>query len=155
MKYLWLCLIIFVVVSAPVKVVGQSSKTQGLSLEDAKRVIAAAEQRARQDRWNVVIVLVDEGGHLIHLIRMDSVQTASIDIAIQKARTATFYKRSTKVFQDRVAAGESALLSLPDMLPFEGGLPIIKEGVVIGAIGVSGVTAEQDGIIAQAGLDAL
>lgn len=135
----------------------QSMETNGeyLTLEDAQRIVDAAEQRAREDNWNVVIALVDGGGHLISLRRIDGVQTASIDIAIQKARTAVFYKRPTKIFQNRLSAGENAILSLPDMMPFEGGLPIIREGVVIGAIGVSGVTAEQDGMIAQAGLDAL
>ena len=134
----------------------QSVETNGgsLTLEDAQRIVDAAEQRAREDNWNVVIAIVDGGGHLITLRRMDGVQTASIDIAIQKARTAAFYRRSTKIFQDRLTAGENAILSLPDMMPFEGGLPISKNGKIVGAIGVSGVTAEQDGVIAQAGLDA-
>jgi glc operon protein GlcG len=129
--------------------------TGNLTLDDAKRIADAAEERARQNNWNVVITIVDGGGHLILLRRIDGVQTASIDIAIQKARTAVFYKRSTKIFQDRLSAGENAILSLPDMMPFEGGLPIVKDGIVIGAIGVSGVTAEQDGIIARAGVDGL
>ena len=135
----------------------QSMETNGgsLTLEDAQRIVNAAEQRAREDNWNVVIAIVDGGGHLITLRRMDDVQTASIDIAIQKARTAAFYRRSTKIFQDRLFAGENGILSLPDMLPFEGGLPIIKNGNILGAIGVSGVTAEQDGLIARAGVDAL
>jgi len=124
-------------------------------LEDAQRIVDAAEQRAREDNWNVVIAVVDGGGHLITLRRMDGVQTASIEIAIQKARTAAFYRRSTKIFQDRLSAGENGILSLPDMMPFEGGLPIVENGIIIGAIGVSGVTAEQDGIIAQAGFEAL
>ena len=134
----------------------QSMETNGgsLTLEDAQRIVDAAEQRAREDNWNVVIAIVDGGGHLITLRRMDGVQTASIDIAIQKARTAVFYRRSTKIFQDRLTAGENAILSLPDMMPFEGGLPISKNGKIVGAIGVSGVTAEQDGVIAQSGLDA-
>lgn len=135
----------------------QSVETNGgsLTLEDAQRIVDAAEQRAREDNWNVVIAIVDGGGHLIALRRMDGVQTASIDIAIQKARTAVFYKRSTKIFQNRLSEGENAISSLPHMMPFEGGLPVVEDGVVIGAIGVSGVTAEQDGIIAQAGVGAL
>jgi glc operon protein GlcG len=147
--------IIFIFLIIPVKTIPQSTESDAyfLTLEQAQRIADAAEDRVRRDNWNVVIAIVDAGGHLVTLRRSDGVQTASIDIAIQKARTAAFYKRSTKIFQDRLSAGENAILSLPDMMPFEGGLPIVKNGIIIGAIGVSGVTAEQDGIIAQAGLD--
>jgi glc operon protein GlcG len=152
MKYIiFLFIIIYVLGTLPVA----AQLTGKLTLDDARRIADAAENRARQDNWSVVIAIVDGGGHLISLRRIDGVQTASIDIAIQKARTAVFYKRPTKIFQDRLSAGENAILSLPDMMPFEGGLPIVKDGIVIGAIGVSGVTAEQDGIIARAGSDAL
>ncbi len=132
----------------------QSHYANTLSLEDAQRIVDAAEQRAPAEGWNVVIAVVDQGGHLITLRRIDGVQTASIEIAIEKARTAVFYKRSTKVFQDRVSEGEHAILNLPNMMPFGGGLPIKFDDMIIGGIGVSGVTAEQDEIIARAGLEA-
>ena len=86
---------------------------------------------------------------------MDGTQIRSVQIATEKAQTAVYYKRSTKVFQDRVAEGNIGVLGLPDAIPFEGGIPIEVDGQIIGAIGVSGVTAHQDGIVAQAGLDAL
>jgi glc operon protein GlcG len=108
-----------------------------------------------EDNWTVVITIIDAGGHPILLRRVDGTQIGSIEIALQKAKTAVFYKRPTKAFQDGVAAGNNGILNLPNVLPFEGGLPIMHDGAVIGGIGVSGVTAAQDGIIAQAGIDAL
>lgn len=133
----------------------QTNNARVLTLEDAARMVDAAQARAKQDNWNVAIVVVDAGGQMIYLRKMDGTQTASIEIAIKKARTSVFYKRPTKAFEERVAGGNLALLGLPDMLPFEGGLPVEYNGHIIGAIGVSGVTAQQDGIIALAGLDAL
>ncbi len=148
-------IIIIAIVFYSSGVFGQSQATKTLALEKAQLIADAAEQRAREDNWNVVIAIVDQGGHLVVLRRIDGVQTASIDIAIEKARTAVFYKRSTKVFQDRVSEGENAILSLPDMMPFGGGLPIWDDDLIVGGIGVSGVTAEQDEIIARVGLEAL
>ncbi len=133
----------------------QMADVKLLGLEDAKRVANAAHERAQRDNWNVAISVVDAGGHLIYFKKMDGTQLASIEVSIEKATTALFYKRPTKVFQDGLAGGNTALLSLPDFQAFEGGLPIEHNGHIIGAIGVSGVTPQQDGIIAQAGLDAL
>lgn len=133
----------------------QTPGTTTLDLEKAARIAHAAHERAMQDEWNVAIVILDAGGHMLYFKRMDGTQLASIDVAIEKAKTALFYKRPTKIFQDRLAQGEAAILSLPDMMPFEGGLPVTIDGVVVGSIGVSGVTAQQDGIIAAAGLNAL
>ncbi|MFP4367140.1 MAG: GlcG/HbpS family heme-binding protein [bacterium] len=124
-----------------------------LTLEDAKQIANAAHAHAQQENWNVAIVIIDAGGHLIYFLKMDETMLASNEIAIQKAKTALFYKRPSKVFQDRIADGGSAILSLPDMLAFEGGIPIERDGNIIGAIGVSGVTPQQDGIIAAAGLE--
>ncbi len=102
-----------------------------------------------------MIAIVDEGGHLLYLQRMDEAQVASVEIAPMKARTAAPFKRPSKVFEDRVnAAGGVNVLGLPGVVPSEGGLPIMVDGKVIGAIGVSGVLSSQDGIIAKAGLDA-
>lgn len=126
-----------------------------LGLEVAKELAAAATAFALEHEWKVVIAIVDDGGHLIYFARMDGVQTGSIEVAIQKAKTAIAFKRPSKVFEDGVAGGRIALVSLPGVLPIEGGVPIKVGETFIGAIGVSGVTAQQDGMIAQAGADAL
>ena len=126
-----------------------------LTLEGAKKVAAAAEGEAKKNNWNVVIAVVDDGGHLVYLQRIDGTQTGSIDVAIQKARTAQAFKRPTKVFEDAIAGGCNALLALHGALPLEGGLPIMVGGQMVGAIGVSGVKSTEDGQIAKAGADSL
>ena len=126
-----------------------------LTLEGAKKVAAAAEAEARKNNWNVVIAVVDDGGHLVYLQRIDGTQTGSIDVAIQKARTAQAFKRPTKVFEDAIAGGRNALIALHGALPLEGGLPIVVGGQLVGAIGVSGVKSTEDGQIAKAGADSL
>ncbi len=126
-----------------------------LTLDGARKVAAAAETEAKKNNWNVVIAVVDDGGHLVYLQRIDGTQTGSIDVAIQKARTAQAFKRSTKVFEDAIAGGRNAILALPGALPLEGGLPIVVGGQVVGAIGVSGVKSTEDGQIAKAGADSL
>jgi glc operon protein GlcG len=126
-----------------------------LTLEGAKKVAAAAEAEARKNNWNVVIAVVDDGGHLLYLQRIDGTQTGSIDVAIQKARTAQAFKRPTKVFEDAIAGGRNALIALHGALPLEGGLPILVGGQLVGAIGVSGVKSTEDGQIAKAGVDSL
>ncbi len=128
-----------------------------ISLADAKRAIAAAQAEAVKNKWNVVIAVVDSGGHLVALERLDSTQYGSIAVAQQKAQTAVAFRRPSKVFQDSVAAGGEGLrtLKLPGGLPIEGGLPIVMGGKLVGAIGVSGVTSAQDGQIAAAGAAAL
>ena len=126
-----------------------------LTLEAAKKIAAAAETEARKNNWNVVIAVVDDGGHLVYLQRIDGTQTGSIDVAIQKARTAQAFKRPTKVFEDAIAGGRNALIALHGALPLEGGLPIMAGGQMVGAIGVSGVKSSEDGVIAKAGADSL
>ena len=126
-----------------------------LTLEGAKKVAAAAEGEAKKNNWNVVIAVVDDGGHLVYLQRIDGTQTGSIEVAIQKARTAQAFKRPTKVFEDAIAGGRNALLALHGALPLEGGLPIMVGGQMVGAIGVSGVKSTEDGQIAKAGADSL
>lgn len=126
-----------------------------LTLDGAKKVAAAAETEARKNNWNVVIAVVDDGGHLVYLQRIDGTQTGSIDVAIQKARTAQAFKRPTKVFEDAIAGGRNALIALHGALPLEGGLPIVVGGQLVGAIGVSGVKSTEDGQIAKAGADSL
>ena len=128
---------------------------KALTLEAAKKLAAAAEEEAVKNKWTVVIAIVDDGGNLIYLERLDDTQIGSIEVAMQKAKTAAKFKRPTKALEDAVAGGRTVVLSLPGALPIEGGLPLTVDGKVIGAIGVSGVTAQQDGQIAKAGVDAL
>jgi len=126
-----------------------------LSLDVAKQVAAAAEKHARENQWNVCIAIVDDGGHLVYFQRIDGTQTGSVLVSQRKAQTAIAFKRPTKVFEEGVAGGRTALVALPGAVPLEGGIPLTVDGQMIGAIGVSGVTAQQDGMIAQAGVDAL
>ncbi|MEP6605855.1 MAG: heme-binding protein [Nitrosospira sp.] len=126
-----------------------------LTLDDAKIITAAAESEARRNDWPVVIAIVDDGAHLLHLLRLDNTQFGSIDVAIQKARAAIAFRRPTKVWEEHISDGRMRYLGLPGTLPIEGGLPITVNGQFIGAIGVSGVRSNQDAQIAQAGLDAL
>jgi glc operon protein GlcG len=126
-----------------------------LTLQAAKEVAAAAEKHARENKWNVCIAIVDDGGHLICFQRMDGTQTGSVQVSQRKAQSAIGFKRPTKVFEEGVAGGRQALLALPGAVPLEGGLPLTVDGQMIGAIGISGVTSQQDGMIAQAGADAL
>jgi uncharacterized protein GlcG (DUF336 family) len=126
-----------------------------LPLEVAKQVASAAEKHARENKWNVCIAIVDDGGHLIYFQRMDGTQTGSVVVSQRKAQTAIDFKRPSKVFEEGVAGGRTVLVALPGAVPLEGGLPLSVDGEMIGAIGVSGVTAQQDGMIAQAGADAL
>ncbi len=125
-----------------------------LNLVDAQRITAAATEKAKAEGWNVVIVILDDGGNLISLQRMDGVQVGSIEVAQAKAKSAVFFKRPTKIFEDAMKAeGGARIATLPNAVGVEGGLPIFKDGVIVGAIGVSGVTSAQDGIIAAAGID--
>jgi glc operon protein GlcG len=128
-----------------------------ITLEAAKRVAAAAEAEANANDWPMVIAIVDTGGHLILLHRIDHAQNGSVDIARRKAETAVNYKRPTKVFEDAIAQGGMHLrmLAMGNLLPLEGGLPILEDGKVVGAIGVSGMQSTQDAQVARAGLAAL
>jgi uncharacterized protein GlcG (DUF336 family) len=126
-----------------------------LPLDTAKQIAAAAEKHARENKWNVCIAIVDDGGHLIYFQRIDGTQTGSVVVSQRKAQTAISFKRPSKTFEEGVTGGRNALLGLPGAVPLEGGIPLVVDGEMIGAIGVSGVTAQQDGMIAQAGADAL
>ncbi len=133
----------------------QLATKKSLTLAAAKTIAAAAEAEARKNNWNVVISIVDDGANLLYLERMDGTQIGSVDIAPMKARTAIRMKRPTKVLEDAVLGGRNTMLKLPDVLPVEGGIPLTIDGVMIGAIGISGVTSAQDGQIAAAGAKAL
>ena len=125
-----------------------------LTLEDCRKITAAAEAEARKNGWNVCIAILDDGGHPLHLARMDGATPANAEIAVQKARTAALTRRSSKMWEDRVAAGRLVMLKMP-VLPVQGGLPIVAEGACVGGIGVSGVQSHEDEQICQAGIDAL
>jgi uncharacterized protein GlcG (DUF336 family) len=128
-----------------------------VSLETAKKISTAAEAFARDKKWPVVIVIVDTGGNLVLVHKLDNTQIGSIDVAIGKARTANNFKRPTKAFEDGLASGGVALrlLSVPGIVAVDGGEPIIVDGKIVGAIGVSGVQASQDAEVAKAGLASL
>jgi uncharacterized protein GlcG (DUF336 family) len=128
-----------------------------IGLDQAKKAAAAAEAEARKNGWPMAIVVVDSGGNLVLLERMDNTQLGSIEVARQKAYTAAAFRRPTKVFQDLIAQGGAnlRLLTLGGASLIEGGIPIMADGKVIGAIGVSGGTSQQDAQVAQAGVDAL
>lgn len=128
---------------------------QNLTLSQVKKIAAAAEAEAASNNWRVIIAIVDAAGHLLYLQRDENAQLASLEIAQAKARTAALYRRPTKVFADFLAEGRQTPHFLPNVMPLEGGLPILLDGKVVGAIGVSGVTAQQDGQIAAAGVAAL
>ena len=125
-----------------------------LTLAAAKKIVQAAEADAIRRGATVVIAVVDEGGYPILLERLDDTQVASVEVAIGKARTAAIFRRPSKVFEDQVREGRIAALGLPGATPLQGGLPIVVEGKVVGAIGVSGNTPQEDEDIARAGLAA-
>ncbi len=122
-----------------------------LTLGMAKKLVAAAEAEAKKRGATVVIAVVDDGGQLILLERLDDTQVASVEVAIGKARTAAIFRRPSKVFEDQVKNGRVAALALPGATPLQGGIPITVEGKVIGAIGASGNSPQEDEEIALAG----
>lgn len=128
-----------------------------IGIEAARKVMAAAEAEAAKNNWAVVIAIIDSGGHVVMMHRYDNVQLSSIEISQGKAKTALMFKRPTKVLDDAISGGGTGLrfLALKDIVPLEGGLPIVADGKIIGAIGVSGVLSSQDAQIARAGLEGL
>jgi len=128
-----------------------------ISLEQAKKVIAAGEAEAQKNNWLVVITVVDAGGYVVATHRLDNTQLGSIGVAEDKARTAVLYRRPSKVFEDADAGGGIGLraLGLRGATPYEGGVPILVDGKLIGAVGVSGVLPQQDGQVANAAASAM
>jgi uncharacterized protein GlcG (DUF336 family) len=126
-------------------------------LEAAKRAAVAAAAEARRNNWNMAIAIVDTGGHLVYFEKMDNTQIGSVNVAIEKARSAALFRRPTKVFQDGVAAGGEGLrlLRLEGAVPLDGGVPIIVSGKILGGIGVSGGSGDQDGQVALAGAESV
>jgi uncharacterized protein GlcG (DUF336 family) len=128
-----------------------------ITLDQAKRVLAAAEAEAKKNNWNVVISIVDTAGQLVTMSRLDNTQFGSVEVAREKAYSSVAFRRPTKVFQDSIAKGGEniRLLGLTGASMLEGGIPIVVDGKIVGGIGVSGVTSAQDAQIAQAGIDVL
>jgi uncharacterized protein GlcG (DUF336 family) len=126
-----------------------------ITLEVAKKMVAAGEAEARKNNWNVAITVVDASGTLILFQRMDETQPGSIAVSQGKARTSALFKRPTKAMEEMIAGGKTAFLAIDGIIPIQGGLPVIADGKVIGAVGVSGVMSAQDEQIAMAALAVL
>jgi glc operon protein GlcG len=128
-----------------------------VNLEQAKKAVAAAQEEAKKNNWPVAVAIVDTHGFLVAYEKMDNTQSASVQVAIDKAASSAMYRRPSKAFQDAVAGGGAGLrvMNLRGASTVEGGLPLVVDGKIIGAIGVSGVNADQDGVAAKAGSDAV
>jgi uncharacterized protein GlcG (DUF336 family) len=128
-----------------------------ISLDDAKKVAAPALAEAAKNKWTMAVAIVGPAGNLIYYEKMDNTQLGSAEVSIDKARSAALFKRPTKALQDALAAGGDGLriLALKGAVPIEGGIPLVMDGKIVGAIGVSGGTSAQDGQCAKAGADML
>lgn len=128
-----------------------------IGVEAARKASAAAVAESKKNNWGMAVAVVDTGGHLVYFERMDGTQTGSVGVAIDKAKSAVAFRRPTKAFEDVLAAGGAGLriLTLSGVVAVEGGVPIVIGGKIVGAIGLSGATAQQDGVAAKAGVDAL
>ena len=128
-----------------------------ITVDVAKTVAAPAIAEARKNQWSMAVAIVDISGDLVYFEKMDDTQAGSVDVSIAKARSAARFKRATKVFQDGVAAGGEGLriLALKGAVPIEGGVPLVVSGKIVGAIGVSGGTSQQDGVVAAAAVASL
>ncbi|WP_233235454.1 heme-binding protein [Bordetella sp. LUAb4] len=126
-----------------------------LTADDVKKILAAAEAHAQSNKWAVSIAVADDGGHLLGMLRLDGAAPISAQIAPAKAQTAAVGRRESKVYEDSINNGRNAFLSAPMTGMLEGGVPIIAQGVVVGAVGVSGVQAADDAATAKAGIAAL
>lgn len=156
---------LFLVIAASAAVAQNQSTTaasiplygDAISLENAKKLLGAAEAFAKSKQWPVAIAIVDTGGNLVAFEKMDNTQVGSIEVALAKAKTANNFKRPTKMMEDALAGGGAGLrvLSVPGALPLEGGEPIYSNGKIIGGIGVSGMQSGQDAEVVKAALATL
>jgi glc operon protein GlcG len=128
--------------------------TKYITLEGAKRMMAAAEAEAKNNNWNVAVAILDAGGHLLMFQKLDGTQPGSVKVAIGKATTALNFKRPTKMMED-LASTRPVFLAVDGLVPIQGGLPVIIEDQLIGAVGVSGVKSNEDEQVAQAAINAL
>ena len=126
-----------------------------ITLENAKKVVALALAEARKNNWNMAAAIVDGGGNLVYFEKMDNTLIASINISIEKARSAVLFKGPTKAFEDELRGGGLIVLGVHGAVPLEGGIPLLIDGNIVGAIGVSGESCQQDGQCAKAGPDGL
>lgn len=126
---------------------------KSLTLAEARQIAAAAEAEAAKNQWNVTIAILDEGGHLLYLERMDDAPLAGVVVAQEKARTSVLFRRPTKSIEESVLGGRLVMLALPGATPIEGGLPLLNGDRLVGGIGVSGVQSAQDAQIARAGVE--
>ena len=126
-----------------------------VNLATAKKIVAAAMAEAQKNSWRVAVAIVDNHGTLVYYEMLDDTQTASAQIAVDKAKAAAMYRRPTRAFVDAIAKGGPAVMTLPGVVASPGGVPIMVGGRVTGAVGVSGVTGDQDEQIAKAGLAGL
>lgn len=146
---------IVLLVAAPAPLRAQVRVSRAVASEGAERALAAAVAEARRQGWAVSIAIVDPAGELVAFLRMDGAPQASVDVARAKARTAARFRRPTRAFDSTLTAGRLAILGLGDVTPVEGGVPIVINGEVVGAVGVSGVTSAQDAQVARAGAAAV
>jgi uncharacterized protein GlcG (DUF336 family) len=148
-----------VALGALASVVAQMPNPYGLpiSLENARKAAAPALAEAVKNNWTIAVAIVDPGGNLVYYEKMDNTQLGSANVAIDKARSAALFKRPTKAFQDALAAGGDSMriLRLQGVVPVEGGIPLLIDGKIVGAIGVSGATSAQDAQCAKAGADTI
>ena len=157
MKSSIIAVLLTAAVSMPVHAQMPNAYGTAISLENAKKAAAAALAEMRANKWLMAVAVVDTGGHLVYFEKTDGTQTGSVDVAIDKARSAVLFKRPTKAIQDTLAAGGEGLrmLGVRGMVPVEGGVPIVMNGLMVGGIGLSGGTSAQDGQCAQAGAAAI
>ena len=151
MKKIGKSITILLLLLAPVPLRAQLPTKEVLTLDAARKIAAAAEAEAKKRGATVVIAVVDDAGYLLVLERLDDTQVASVDVGIAKARTAAIFRRPSKVFEDQIRDGRVAALALTGATPLQGGIPIIINGKVIGAIGVSGNSPQEDEDIAKVG----
>jgi uncharacterized protein GlcG (DUF336 family) len=128
-----------------------------IRIDSAKRAAAAAVAEARKNSWNMAVAIVDIAGELVYFEKMDDTQNGSVKVAASKARSAALFKRPTKAFQDTVTGSPDGvrILGLEGAVPIEGGVPLVIDGLIVGAIGVSGGTSQEDGVCAKAATDAM
>jgi len=159
LKRTLLALVLAAAAFGQAKLVPPANVPYGVSItaDTAKKLAAAAIAEARKNNWAMAVAIVDTGGYLVYFERMQDTQLGSVEIAIEKAKSAALFRRPTKSFQDTLAAGGEGLriLRLTGAVPVEGGIPIIVDGKLIGAVGASGGSSDQDGRTAQAGVAAM
>ena len=151
--FLSLIIVIAMALAAHAQTAPAPAYGMSIGIGEAKKIAATSVAEARKNNWTMAIAVVDTAGNLVYFEKMDGTQTGSVNVAIEKARSAVLFKRPTKSFQDTVAQGGAGLrmLGLPGAVPVEGGIPLMENGKIIGAIGASGGTSDQDGQAAQAG----